>query len=308
VAKRVLGAIVVVVGVTFLAFALAYLSPTDPATQYFSNKGMVPTPAELAAKRAEMGLDRPFLEQYLSWIAGVLHGDLGVSYRSGRSVSDAIFSALPFTLALTATSILLTLAISLPLGLLCSYRPNGVLDNVVRAVTYLFNSLPTFFVALMLLYLLCIQLHWLPVTPKPNLQGIIMPTLAMAIPLSGWYVRQIRAIALEQLNQGYVEGLRARGISERRILAKHILRNIAVPTLTLVGLSVGSLLGGTAIVETIFGWPGVGGLSVSAINSRDYQVVQGYALVMAVVYLVVNALVDLSYRFIDPRTVSEADR
>lgn len=306
VARNVAGALVVLVGVTFLAYLLAYLSPTDAAVRYFTDHGMVPSADQLAAKRHELGLDRPFLEQYASWILGVLQGDLGVSLRRGNEVSGSLLSCLPFTLALAGTSLALTLAIAVPLGLLCAYRKDGVLDNVVRAISYMFCSLPTFFVALILLYLLSSNLHLFPVRSTPDLQGIVMPTLAMALPLSAWYVRQVRTIALEQLDAPYVDGLRSRGISERAILFRHVLRNVLVPLLALVGLSVGSLLGGSAIVESIFNWPGVGNLSVAAINARDYPVVQGYALLMAIVYLAVNFLVDILYRLVDPRIGKEA--
>jgi peptide/nickel transport system permease protein len=172
---------------------------------------------------------------------------------------------------------------------------------VVRAVTYAFCSLPTFFVALLLLYFLSVQLHLLPVRSTPDLAGIVMPTLSLALPLSAWYVRQVRTVALEQLDAPYVDGLRSRGVSEKSILFKHVLRNSLVPVLALVGISVGSLLGGSAIVESIFNWPGVGNLSVAAIGARDYAVVQGYALLMAIVYLVVNWAVGLLQRLIDPR-------
>ena len=299
--RSVIGALVVILCVTFFAFLLSYLSPTDPATRFFSDHGVVPTPDQLAEKRHELGLDRPFLEQYASWMASVFQGDLGESYRSGRSVAGSLMSCLPYTLALTGTSLALTLIISIPLGLLCAYRKDGIVDNIVRVVTYAFCSLPTFFVALILMYVLSVKLHLLPVRATADLPGIIMPTLAMALPLSAWYVRQVRTIALEQLGAGYVDGLRSRGVPERRILFKHVMRNSLVPILALVGLSVGSLLGGSAIVESIFNWPGVGNLSVAAINARDYPVVQGYALLMAIVYLVVNYLVDFAYRRIDPR-------
>ena len=235
----------------------------------------------------------------------VSQGVLGESMRSGRSVSGSLISCLPYTLALTASSMVVTLLISVPLGLLCAYRKDGIADNVVRAISYLFCSLPAFFVAFVLLYVLSVQLHLLPVRSTPDLAGIVMPTLALALPLSAWYVRQVRTIALEQLSAGYVEGLRSRGIDERRILFKHVLKNSLLPILALVGLSIGSLLGGTAIVESIFNWPGVGNLSVAAINARDYPVVQGYALLMAIVYLIVNFGVDIAYRAIDPRVGRE---
>ena len=304
--RYLVGAVIVVIGVTFLAYLLSYLSPTDPATRYFTDHGMVPTPDQLAAKRHELGLDRPFIEQYLSWLGSVFQGDLGESLRSGRSVAGSLMSCLPYTLALTATSMIVTLAISLPLGLLCAYRKNGIIDNIVRAISYLFCSLPTFFVAIILLYVMSVQLHWLPVRSTPDLAGIIMPTLSMALPLSAWYVRQVRTIALEQLSAGYVDGLRSRGVPEKTILFRHVLKNSLVPILALIGISIGSLLGGTAIIESIFNWPGVGNLSVAAINARDYSVVQGYALLMALIYLLVNFLVDLSFRLVDPRTRGEA--
>ena len=306
VARRALGVVVVVLGVTFGAFLLSYLSPTDAATQYFSSKGVAPTPAELAAKRAEFGLDRPFLVQYVSWLGSMLQGDLGESYRSGRPVFDTLMGGLPYTIALTACSMLLVLVIALPVGLICAYRKDGLFDNIVRALTYMFNALPTFFVALMLLYVLAVRLHLFKVNATLDLKGLVMPSLAMALPLSAWYIRQVRAYFLEQLGSVYVDGLRSRGASERAILFKHVLRNSLVPILSLVGISVGSMLGGTAIVESIFNWPGVGNLSVAAISTRDYPVVEGYALLMAIVYLIVNALVDVAYRLADPRVAKEA--
>ena len=301
IALQLLGVLVVVVGVTFLAYLLSYLSPTDPATRYFTDHGMVPTAAELAEKRHELGFDRPFLEQYASWMGSLFQGDLGESYRNGRSVSGSLMSCLPYTLALTATSTFVALAIAVPLGLACAYRKNGLLDNAVRFVSYILCSLPTFVVAFLLLYVMSVQLHMLPVRSTADAVGIVLPTLSMGLPLSAWYVRQVRTIALEQLSAPYVEGLRSRGVSERRIVVRHVLKNSLLPILALVGLSVGSLLGGAAIVESIFNWPGVGNLSVAAIGSRDYPVVQGYALLMALVYLIVNFLVDALGKFIDPR-------
>lgn len=299
-ALSLIGAVVVVVGVTFLAFFLSYLSPTDPATQYFSSKGVAPSADALAAKRAEMGLDRPFFVQYVDWISAMVQGDMGASYKTGRSVANSLMGCLPYTLALTLCAMALTLVIAVPLGLLCAYRKDSALDRAVRGVSYLFCSLPSFFVALVLLYVLSVRLHLFSVSASGPL-GIVMPTLSLALPMSAWYVRQVRVVALGQLSRGYVEGLRSRGIPERTILTRHVLRNSLVPLLSLVGISLGSLFGGSAIVECIFSWPGVGNLAVAAINSRDYTVVQAYALVMALVYLIVNWLVDVAYRAVDPR-------
>lgn len=297
---QLLSALIVIIGVTFVSFALAYISPTDPATQYFSSRGVAPTEAQLAQVRVEMGLDKPFLQQYIDWMGGLLHGDMGESYRSGRSVFESLTSALPYTLALALSVMALTLVIAIPAGLWSAYRKDSIFDRCVRAISYAFCSLPSFFVALVLLYVLSVQLHLLPVTSRGAI-GIIMPTLAIALPLSAWFVRQVRTIGLEQLNAGYVDGLRARHISEQKILFKHVLRNSLVPILALVGISMGTLLGGSAIVESIFSWPGVGNLSISAISMRDYTVVQGYALLMAIVYLLINWGVEAICRFVDPR-------
>lgn len=295
------GAVLVVFFVSVIAFALSCLSPTDAAIRSFSGVGITPTAEQLAAKRAELGLDRPFFVQYLDWAAGVLRGDLGTSYRTGGSVSGMLFDAIPYTLALSLGSIVLTLAIAVPLGLVCAYRKGGALDGAMRVVTYLFNSLPSFFVALLLLYVLSVRLRLFGVMATRDLSGILMPTLAVVIPLSAWFMRQVRGYAIEQLSGEYVAGLRARGVSGARILWVHVLRNISMPLLTLVGVSFGMLLGGSAIVESIFNWPGVGLAAIEAVGHRDYPFIGAYALAMAIAYLLVNALVDLSYRFIDPR-------
>ena len=302
IASKLGGALLVLVLVTLIAFALSYLSPTDAAVKSFGAMGIVPTDAQLAAKRAEMGLDQPFLQQYVSWVAGIFQGDLGTSYRNGRPVMEMLFDALPYTVALSVAALALTLAVSLPVGLWAAYRKGGVFDQVVRIVTYAFNAMPAFFVALLLLYVFAARLGWLTILSTRDFAGMVMPTLALAIPLSAWFSRQVRAYALEQLSKPYVEGLRSRGVSEARILWVHVLRNMAVPLLTLVGVSFGMLLGGSAIVESIFHWPGLSFESIEAVGHRDYPFVAAYALAMAVVYLLINALVDLGYRFVDPRT------
>ena len=300
--RSVVGAVFVILLVSVIAFALSYLSPTDAAVRSFAGVGISPSEEQLAAKRAELGLDRPFVAQYLDWLGHVLSGDLGTSYRTGAPVATMLFAAIPYTLALSVTSMALTLAISIALGLVCASRKGGVLDRIMQAVTYFFNSLPSFFVALFLLYGLSVRLRLLPVMATRDLAGIAMPTLAMALPLSAWFMRQIRGHALEQLGSDYVMGLRARGIGEARILWVHVLRNIGMPLLTMVGVSFGLLLGGSAIVESIFNWPGVGLAAIEAVGHRDYPFIGAYALVMAAIYLLVNAAIDGAYGLLDPRT------
>lgn len=308
VAVSVLGAILVVFLVSVIAFALSYLSPTDAAIRSFSGVGITPTAEQLAAKRAELGLDQPFYVQYFSWIGNVLQGDMGTSYRTKAPVAEMLFDAIPYTIALSFTSMALTLVIAVPLGLVCAHRKGGILDKIMQVVTYFFNSLPSFFVALLLLYVFSVRLRLFGVMATRDFAGILMPTLAMSLPLSAWFMRQVRGYAIEQLSKGYVIGLRARGVSDARILWVHVLRNIGVPLLTLVGVSFGMLLGGSAIVESIFNWPGVGLAAIEAVGHRDYPFIGAYALVMAVFYLLINALVDFSYRFVDPRIARRASR
>lgn len=305
-ASSAAGALLVVFFVSVIAFALSYLSPSDAALQSFSGVGVAPTAEQLAAKRAELGLDRPFYEQYAVWIAGVLHGDLGTSYRTGAPVAGMLLEAMPYTIALSCSAIALTLVIAVPLGLVCACRRGSAFDAAMRAVTYVFNSLPSFFVALLLLYLLSVRLRLFGVLATRDFAGILMPTLALALPLSAWFMRQVRGYAIEQLSSGYAAGLRARGVGEARIVWVHVLRNIGVPLLTLTGVSFGMLLGGSAIVESIFDWPGVGLAAIDAVGYRDYPFIGAYALVMAVACLLVNALVDLAYRFVDPRIARSA--
>ena len=299
--KKLVGVILILIGVTFLAFLLAYFSPSDPAAVLLNQSGISPTEEQLQEKRHEMGLDKPFLVQYGTWLENLLKGDMGDSYKSGKPVTESFVKAIPKTLALTAFSLFLTMLISIPLGLGCARHKDGLFDNIVRIITYLFASLPSFFVALLALYFFAIHFHWFNVIAENNFSGMIMPALVLALSLCAWYTRQVRAIALEQMSAGYIVGLRARGVSERAIFTKHILKNSMVPIVTLMGLSFGSLLGGTAIVEMIFSWPGVGRLAVEAVNFRDYPVIQAYAVWMSAAFLIVNYLVEIIYRIVDPR-------
>ena len=287
--------------VTLIAFALAYLSPTDAAVKFFTSMGIAPTDAQLAQKRAELGLDQPAVVQYLTWLTGLFQGNLGDSLRTGEPVASMLFEALPYTLVLSVASLVLALALAVPIGMISAVRQGGAFDKLMRAATYLFNALPSFFIALLLLYLFSVQFKTISVISTRTLSGMLLPTLALALPLAAWLSRQIRAYALEQLNMPYVDGLRSRGISDARIAWVHVMRNIALPLLTLVGISFGMLLGGSAIVESIFSWPGLGFESIEAVGHRDYSFISAYALLMAIMYLVVNGIVDLSYRFIDPR-------
>ena len=298
---KIISALVIVLGVTFLTFLLSYLSPDDAAVVKLSSMGTGYTQEMLEETREEMGLNRSFLEQYLDWMKNVCRLDFGKSYRTGEDITDMMLAALPNTLVLAFLSLLITLVISLPIGIMCAYHPDGVLDSLMRVFSYFFSSVPSFFISLIVLYYACIQWKLFKVMAEPGIRGFILPALVTGVTLSSWYIRQIRAIALEQLCSPYVYSLYSRGISRSRILWKHVLKNCMVPVITLLGISVGGLLGGSAITESIFSVKGVGALAVSAVTSRDYPFIQAYAAWMAALYLLVNFVVDIIGRKLDPR-------
>ena len=288
-------------GITVLSFTLIHLAPSDPVSVRLSLGGIAVDPTAAAQMRTEMGLDRPLPIQYGDWLMRFLHGDMGTSYRSDRPVAAMLLQALPYTLAIAASTMLLTLLISLPLGIAIAAYRNSVLDCTVRFLTFIGNAVPSFIVGILLMFLFSYQLGWIPVLAGNSPIGMVLPTAALALIMSARYIRQIRAATLDELAKDYIIGLRARGITERRILFGNVLKNIMGIVITLTAISVGSLLGGVVIIETLFSRPGVGSLLMTAINSRDYPVIQAAVVWMVLAYFVVNLLADLSYRRFNPR-------
>ena len=288
-------------GITVLSFTLIHLAPSDPVSVRLSLGGIAVDPTAAAQMRTEMGLDRPLPIQYGDWLMRFLHGDMGISYRSDRPVAAMLLQALPYTLAIAASAMLLTLLISLPLGIAIAAYRNSVLDCTVRFLTFIGNAVPSFIVGILLMFLFSYQLGWIPVLAGNSPIGMVLPTAALALIMSARYIRQIRAATLDELAKDYIVGLRARGITERRILFGSVLKNIMGVVVTLTAISVGSLLGGVVIIETLFSRPGVGSLLMTAINSRDYPVIQAAVVWMVLAYFVVNLLADLSYRRFNPR-------
>lgn len=303
---RFLALVPVLLAITFVTFALLRLAGGDVVTQKMENTGQVLSPEVVAEARRELGLDRPFLVQYARWLAGILQGDMGKSYVSGLDVFDTFVSKLPATLLLAGAAVGFTALVSVPLGTLAAMRRGGVVDRAVRLLSFVGNSAPNFFVALLLMYVFAIRLELLPVLSRePSLRGAILPALTLATAMSAKYVRQVRAAVLDELQKPYVEGARARGVPEWRTMLFGVLRASGVTIVTLLALSIGSLLGGAAIVETIFMWDGVGRLAVEAIRMRDYPIILAYVMWMSVIYVMVNFLADLTYRKLDPRIRSE---
>ena len=299
---RLIQLIPVLIGITFLSFAMMRLAGSDAVEELYSNAGSAVSQEVIDAKRAELGLDKPFLQQYFSWLGGMMRGDMGVSYVSGRDVFKTFTSKLPATLLLTFLSILTTVVISIPLGVLAAVRHDRLTDYILRFLSFIGNSMPGFFISMLLMQLLSIKLRWLPIIADgTDLRSAIMPTLTLAIAMSAKYMRQVRATVLEELNKDYVTGARARGVRESVILWKSVIKASMLTIITLLALSIGSLLGGTAIIESIFMWDGVGKLAVDAITMRDYPLIQAYVVWMAIIYVMVNLVTDLLYHALDPR-------
>ena len=299
--RRVLQFIPVLLGITFLAFLLIYLSPSDPVSVRMSAGGISVSPEIMESMRRSMGLDRPLLIQYGDWLWNILHGNMGKSYITDADVLDQILKALPYTLKMGGASLLLTLCISIPVGILTAAMQNSKFDYVVRVMAFVGNALPNFIIALCLMFIFSYRLGWIPVLATTKPIGLILPALTLALVMSSRYIRQIRAAMLDELGKGYVVGLRSRGLSETTILYKNVLKNIMVTVITLTGISLGSLLGGTVIVETVFTWPGLGSLIMEGISQRDYPVVQAVIVWMASAFMVVNLLTDISYTVFNPK-------
>ena len=300
--KRLLQLSPVLIGITFLSFAMMRLAGGDAVTYMYENAGTAVSQEVIDKTRAEYGLDQPFLVQYGKWFAGMVTGDMGVSYVSKKDVYDTFVEKLPATLLLTVSSVLLTMIISIPLGILSAVQHNRWSDYVIRFVSFIGNSMPNFFAALVLMYFFSIKLGWLPVITTDNIAlSLVLPTLTLAIAMASKYTRQVRAAVLEELNKDYVAGARARGVRGSVIVWRNVMKSSMLTIITLLALSIGSLLGGTTIVETIFMWDGVGKMAVDAITMRDYPIVQAYVAWMAIIYVVVNLVTDILYHYMDPR-------
>lgn len=300
--KRLLQLIPILLAITFLSYGMMRIAGSDVVEQKMENTSGTVSQEMIDNARAELGLDKPFVVQYFTWLGNLLRGDMGTSYVSNKPVFSTFVSKLPATLLLTAVSILLTVLISIPLGIWSAVKQNTATDYVIRTASFIGNSLPNFFVSLLLMYFFAIRLGWFPViSGGVSLQSVALPALTLAIAMSAKYLRQVRATVLDELEKDYVLGARARGVKFSTTMIRSVMKASLVTIITLLTLSIGSLLGGTAIVESIFMWDGVGKLAVDAINMRDYPIIQAYVMWMAIIYVVINLITDLSYHFLDPR-------
>lgn len=300
IAKRLLHFVLIVLGITGLTFLLLH-SVSGDAVDILYDNATGASEAVKDATRNKLGLNDPQFIQYVRWLGHMVQGDFGVSYISGNRVSDTFMSKLPNTIYLTLTSIVLTVCISIPLGIIAAIKQNTWADYLIRFLSFIGNALPGFFVSLLLILFFSVKLNWFLAVGGEGIKSIILPTLTLAFAMSAKYTRQIRTVVLEELGKDYVIGARARGVKETVILYGSVLKCCMPAIVALFALSFGSLLGGTAIIESIFLWDGVGKLALDAIMMRDIPMIQAYVIWMSLIYAVVNVIADISYRVLDPR-------
>ncbi|MDH5856304.1 nickel/cobalt ABC transporter permease [Lampropedia aestuarii] len=287
--------------ISFIAFAALHLTPSDPATVSLRVNMVVPTPEAQALVAQELGLDRPFLIRYADWLQRAVQLDLGYSYLSRRPVLAEFRRALPPTLYLAAVTLLFIVVLALLGAMLCVLGRRTWVDALVRGVVFFLTALPSYWVGLLLIWLLAVRLDWFPVSGMRSPSAVVLPALCLSLAYFGVYLRLLRGSMLAQFNQAYVLYARARGLSERRILVNHILRNALHTAITALSMSIPKLIAGTVVIESIFAWPGIGRLCIEAVFGRDYPMIQAYILLMALLFLTFNFLIEGLQQRLDPR-------
>ncbi len=299
--KKVLGLIIILIVLSFFVFLLLYFAPGDPAEKRLTSQGVVVTKEVLDAERERLGLFKPFFVRYGEWLLGVARGDFGISFKDDMPVAPKLMAGIRKTSILALTSLILSLVISFPLSVVSAVKKDGILDNLVKLFSFIGNSLPNFLISVLLMYFLCIKLRLFPVIASGDLQGLFMPVLSLAIPMTGRFIRQMRAEFIYEMSEDYCIGMRCRGVKNIYIII-NIVRNTLGHIFTIVALQIGTLMGGSVVIETIFRWPGIGKLMMDSITARDYPVIMGFVIIMGTIYVVVNQLADILCNYLDPRT------
>jgi len=301
--RRILFFIPVIIGVIFIVFTLLHITPGDPAKMLL---GQGATPEAVIQLRHEMGLDQPFLMQFFLYLKNlILHHDIGISYTTKMPVMVSIMSCMPYTLKLALAAIIVGMIFGIPIGIISAVKQYSVFDSVSMILALIGLSMPVFWLGLLLIIFFSVQLRWLPASGFDSFKAMILPSLALGAQSVAIFARMTRSSMLEVVRQDYIRTVRAKGQKELAIIFNHTLRNSLIPIITIIGLQFGILLGGALLTESVFSIPGIGRLMVDSIKARDYPIVQGGVLVIAVAFSVVNLIVDLIYGFVDPRIRSQ---
>ncbi len=298
---RLLHTIPVLFGVTFLTFLLLSFAPSDPVTMKYIRMGVSGDAQVMEAEREELGLNDPVLVRYGRWLRNAVHGDFGESVSYNHSVREEMLKRLPRTVRLAFWSLILTVVFSIPLGILSAVYKNRIADYIIRFLSFIGVSMPSFWLGMLLIYFFSIRLNLLPSISGNDVIGLILPAITLAVWMTATYIRRIRANVLEEINKEYVIGLLSKGIPQWKVNLRHVLPNALLSIITMFGMSIGSVLGGATIVETVFSYQGVGKMAADAVTARDYNLMQAYVVWMALIFVFVNLAVDILYRFLDPR-------
>lgn len=297
--NRILASIFVLIGSLFLVFFINYSLPGDVVDQMLEGTGATP---EMAANlRKELGLDLPFHQQFLEYLNNILRGDFGHSIVNNAPVLDRIIAQFPATLSLTLMSACIAIVVGITLGVYSAIHHNTIIDYIARLIGLFGISMPTFWSGILLILLFSVHLGWFPSIGSDGFRSLVLPSLSLGLVCSGAIIRMVRNSMLEVINEQYILTLRSKGLMEKAIMYKHVLRNALIPSITIIGMMIGDLLGGAVVIETVFSRQGIGRLIADAIVSKDLPVVQGVVFFSAIVYISINLLVDISYSFIDPR-------
>jgi peptide/nickel transport system permease protein len=299
--KRLLYLIPVMIGVSIITFALINLAPGDPAELMLRAEGMEPSREAVEALREDLGLNEPVHVRYGQWLWGVMHFDMGNSYRTGRPVAEELVDRFPATLELTIAALLFVLLFAVPAGILAALYRHAFIDHLSRILALLGASLPGFWLGLLLIYFFSVKLGIFPVMGRGGPQHLVLPAVTLGFTMAATYARLLRASMLDVLGQDFIKVARAKGLQEKWVIGRHALKNAVIPAVTMFGMSFGNLLGGSVIIETIFAWPGIGKFAVDSIFNRDYPVIQGYVFFMALIFVLANLLVDISIEAISKR-------
>ncbi|MEH7347589.1 nickel ABC transporter permease [Gottfriedia acidiceleris] len=296
--NRIISAIIVIFGISILSFFLIHLIPGDPVKIML---GLNASPEQVAKLTHHLGLDKPLLVQYLQYINNVFHGDFGTSLKTGRPVLTEILDRFPETIKLAATGMIFAVIIGIALGILAAKYKDTIIDTFCTGLATLGVSIPSFWLGILLILVFSVKLSWFPIADGTGFRSLILPAITLGVVMSTMISRLTRNGMVEVLSNDFIRTARSKGLEERHILFRHAFRNVLIPIITVIGLQIAALLGGTVIIEQVFNWPGLGTLSIGAIMSRDFPMIQGTVLFMGAVYVSVNILVDIVYSLIDPR-------
>ncbi len=299
--KRIIQLILIMFVISFLTFSLSYFLTSDPVTIQYESMGMQGNKEVIEEIKENLGLNDSFGVRYIRWLSNVLSGDFGYSIRYDMPVKEKLIKSIPQTFNLTLMSIFMTIIVALPLGVMSAIYQNKFIDYIIRFFSFVGVSIPSFWLGMLLIYYFAVKFKILPSSGMGTMKHVLLPTITLSAWYSALYIRRIRTSILEEMNKNYIKGLLAKGIGNFRILTKHIIPNSLLPIVTSFGMSIGGMLGGTIVIESIFEWQGVGTVAIDAIKNRDYALIQGYVLWLSFIFVVINLAVDISYQSMNPK-------